>query len=145
MSYTIKQILGEDILLRYKELAEGIDKAIEYTDGEWTSIQLIEACIKQPSLFHVWEVVKGDEVLAIATTRIITYNNFTALCIVTLGGSELYKEMPALITEFEKVVRKYDQIDYLEYAGRRGFVKQLTKVGWTERYTIMRRNLKEIN
>jgi hypothetical protein len=81
--------------------------------------------------------------VALATTRVITYNNFTSLHIITLGGSEIYADMPYLITEFEKMVKEYEHIDYLEYTGRRGFIKQLTKVGWNEMYVTMRKHLKE--
>ena len=71
------------------------------------------------------------------------YNNFVALHIITLGGKEIYDEMPNLITMFENMVKKYDNIDVLEYTGRRGFIKQLNTVGWKEKYTTMRKSLKE--
>jgi hypothetical protein len=83
--------------------------------------------------------------VAIATTRIINYNNFTSLHIITLGGIDIYFDMPDLITNFEEMVKEYEHIDYLEYTGRRGFIKQLNKVGWKEMYVTMRKNLKEIN
>jgi len=141
--YTIKQIVGEDILVRYNELKVEIDKALDHSDGEWTAAQVVEAAIRDPNMFHIWEVLKDDSPICIATSRVITYNNFNSLHIITLGGSEIYAQMPDLITEFEQMIKKYEEIDYLEYTGRRGFVKQLNKVGWTERYTTMRKNLKE--
>jgi hypothetical protein len=141
--YEIKQIKGEDILIRYNSLKQEIDKALEHSDGEWTAAQIVEAAIKEPTMFHLWEVLMDGSPVAIATTRVITYNNFTSLHIITLGGSEIYADMPYLITEFEKMVKEYEHIDYLEYTGRRGFIKQLTKVGWNEMYVTMRKHLKE--
>ena len=94
----VKQIEGEDILLRYKEIKEELDKALEHSSGEWTA---------------------------------------------ALGGSKMYDDMPQLITEFEKMIKEYESIDVLEFTGRRGFIKQLTTVGWKERYTTMRKSLKE--
>ena len=38
---------------------------------------------------------------------------------------------------------KDQPIDMLELTGRKGFVKQLEKAGWTERYTTMRKLIKE--
>ena len=38
---------------------------------------------------------------------------------------------------------KEQPIDMLELTGRRGFVKQLEKAGWTERYTTLRKLIKE--
>ena len=139
--YEIKQITGEDILIRYNNLKHEIDRALEHSDGEWTAAQIVEAAIKEPMMYHIWEIIKDGSPVAIGTTRVITYNSFTSLHIITLGGSEIYEQMPYLITEFEKMIKEYEHIDYLEYTGRRGFIKQLTKVGWNEMYVTMRKNL----
>ena len=139
--YEIKQIEGEDILIRYNNLKHEISRALEHSDGEWTAAQIVEAAIKEPAMYHLWEILMDGSPVAIATTRIITYNNFTSLHIITLGGKEIYAEMPYLITEFENMVKKYEHIDYLEFTGRRGFIKQLNKVGWKEMYVTMRKNL----
>jgi hypothetical protein len=143
--YEIKQIEGEDILIRYNELKIEIDKALEHSDGEWTAAQIVEAAIKDPTMYHLWEILMDGSPVAIATTRIINYNNFTSLHIITLGGIDIYLDMPDLVTDFEEMVKEYEHIDYLEFTGRRGFIKQLNKVGWKEMYVTMRKNLKEIN
>jgi hypothetical protein len=141
--YEIKQIVDEDILLRYKDLKTEIDRALEHSDGEWTAAQIVEAAIKDPTMYHLWEILMDGSPVAIATTRIINYNNFTSLHIITLGGIDIYLDMPDLVTDFEEMVKEYEHIDYLEYTGRRGFIKQLNKVGWKEMYVTMRKNLKE--
>ncbi len=141
--YEIKQIVGEDILIRYNDLKVEIDKALEHSNGEWTATQIVEMAIKESQIFHIWEIIKDGSPVAIGTTRVINYNNFTSLHIITLGGADIYFDMPDLITDFEEMVKKYEHIDYLEYTGRRGFIKQLTKVGWSEMYVTMRKKLKE--
>ena len=141
--YEIKQITGEDILIRYAEIKIEIDRALAPSDGEWTSVQVVSAAIKNPDNYHIWDIIRDGKTIAIGSTRIIHYNNFTSLHIITLGGSDLYDDMPDLVTDFEKMVKEYEHIDYLEYTGRRGFIKQLTKVGWNERYVVMRKHLKE--
>ena len=103
----------------------------------------IKHVIAEPNLFQVWEILEDNTTIAFATTRVLQYNNFIALHIISLGGSNIYNEIPALITIFEDMVKKHENIDVLEYTGRRGFVKQLTTVGWTEKYTTMRKSLKE--
>ncbi len=143
--YSIKQITGEELLTRYNEIRGNIDIALIHSDGEWTSFQVVQNAIATPILFHVWEVLKDDLSVAIASTRVIQYNNFTSLHIMTLGGNDIYDQMPDLILKFEEMVKEYEHIDVLEFTGRRGFVKQLTKVGWNERYTTMRKNLKGDN
>ena len=61
-----------------------------------------------------------------------------------LTKEELYQEtLSNQIFLIENKIKEYEGIDLLEYTGRKGFVKQLTKVGWKERYTTMRKSLKE--
>ena len=139
--YKIKQIAGEDILIRYGEIKEKLEDALKYSSGEWTAVQVVESAIREPAMFHIWEVLKDNLPVAIGVTRFIQYNNFSAMHIMTLAGeiSGDLKEWPLI---FEEEMKKYPQIDCLELTGRRGFVKQLEKAGWTERYTTMRKSLK---
>jgi len=139
----IRQIEGEDILLRYNDIKEEFDKALEHSSGEWTAAQITSKAVSEPHMFQIWEVQKGNHWIGIASTRVMYYNNFVALHIITLGGSNMYDNMPELITKFEEIVKQYDNIDVLEFTGRRGFIKQLNTVGWKERYTTMRKSLKE--
>jgi len=141
--YKIEQVLGEDILLRYKEIKIELEKALKYSSGEWSASQIVTKTISEPHLFHIWEISKDGSIVAIGSTRVLQYNNFVALHIITLGGKNIYDEMPNLITIFENIVKEYEIIDVLEYTGRRGFIKQLSTVGWEERYTTMRKSLKE--
>ena len=141
--YEIKQVEGEDILIRYNELKKEMNKALEHSSGEWTAAQIVAKAISEPHMFQVWEILKDGYPIAIGSTRVLNYNNFVALHIITLGGSKMYDDMPQLITEFEKMIKEYESIDVLEFTGRRGFIKQLTTVGWKERYTTMRKSLKE--
>ena len=141
--YSIEQIVGEDILIRYNNLKRQLDKALEHSDGEWTSAQIVQQAITDSSIFHIWEILKDGAPIAVASTRVIKYNNFTSLHIITLGGSDVYDKLPFITTEFEKMIKEYEQIDFLEYTGRRGFIKQLNTIGWKEMYVTMRKNLKE--
>jgi hypothetical protein len=139
----IRQIEGEEILLRYKDIKEELDRALEHSDGEWTSAQIVQNAVANPAMFHIWEIQKGNHWIGIASTRVIEYMNFNSLHITTLGGNGMYNHLQELILMFEDKIKKYPGIDVLEYTGRRGFVKHLTKVGWKEQYTTMRKSLKE--
>jgi hypothetical protein len=147
--YTIKQILDEELLSRFDEIKVNIDKALVYSDGEWTSYQIVKQAIANPGLFQVWDILgKHYESVAIATTRFLEYNNFNSIHIITLGSTaqkEVYGDFPLWANEFEKMIKKFPQVDYLEFTGRRGLVKGLTKVGWNEKYTTMRKQLKGDN
>ena len=139
----IKQIKGEDILLRYNDIKVELEKALEYSSGEWTSAQIVQSAISDPAMFQIWEVQRGNNWIAIASSRVIQYNNFTSVHIMTLGGDGIKNDMSEVASVFENTIKKYEGIDVIEYTGRKGFVKQLTTVGWKERYTTMRKSLKE--
>lgn len=143
--YTIKQILDEGLLLRFDEIKNKIDKALVYSDGEWTSYQIVKQAIASPGLFQVWDILdKRGQSVAIATTRFLEYNSFNSIHIITLGGIA-NGDFPLWAKEFEKIIKEFPQVDYLEFTGRRGLVKGLTKVGWNEKYTTMRKQLKGDN
>ena len=142
MSIEITQVVGEDILLKYHCLKPSIESALKHSSGEWTTQQIIQGSISDPQNFHVWEVFDDGELVAIGTTRLIQYNNFVSLHIITLGGKTNDK-MTEWTEEFATQMSKFPQIDCLEFTGRRGLLKPLEKAGWKERYTTMRKSLKE--
>jgi len=142
MSIEIIQVVGEDILLKYHCLKPFIESALKHSSGEWTTQQIIQSAITHPETFHIWEVFDDDQFVALGTTRVIQYNNFVSLHIITLGG-KTNDNMAQWTEAFTKQMSKYPQLDCLEFTGRRGLLKPLEKAGWTERYTTMRKSLKE--
>ena len=147
--YRIEQAEEEDLLLNYKEIKSQLEKALEYSDGERTAKQIILNSISQPQIYQIWRVFKDGLPVALGSLRYIKYEQFTALHLTTLSGTtgknlfdaDVYNEWADI---FEKEIKKNTEIDMLEITGRRGFVRQLKKAGWTERYTTMRKPLKEI-
>ena len=142
--YEIKQIVGEDLLTRFNEIKGNIDTALVHSDGEWTSLQIVQEAISSPGIFHVWDVLKDGKSVAIATTRFIKYNSFNSIHIITLGGIA-QGDFPSWANQFEEMIKDFPQVDFLEFTGRRGLVKGLSNVGWNERYTTMRKQIKGDN
>ena len=142
MDYEIVILPVEDILSRYAYLKEQIDKALDYSSGEWTTLQVIQNCIAQPNTFHIWEVTEKGKTAVIGVTRMIDYPNFTALHVMAYSGKTI-KDMIKWSRTFEGILSKFPNIDMVEMTGRRGWVKKLEKLGYTERYTTMRKSLKE--
>jgi hypothetical protein len=146
--YRIEQAEEEDLLLNYKEIKSQLEKALEYSDGERTAKQIILNSISQPQIYQIWRVFKDGLPVALGSLRYIKYEQFTAIHLTTLSGTtgknlfdaDVYNEWADI---FEKEIKKNTEIDMLEITGRRGFVRQLKKAGWTERYTTMRKSLKE--
>lgn len=127
----------EDILKDYNEIAPEVEKALKHSSGEWTTLQVLQMCIADPVNFHAWAICDDGEWVAYATTRLVKYNNFIAIHIITLGGKTNNK-LGEWTEIFSEHMKEYPQIDCIEFTGRRGLLKPLEKAGWKERYTTMR-------
>jgi len=139
--YTIQRILGENLLLNYEVIRNELQKALEYSDGDRNAAQIILDSISNPQIYQIWGVYKDSNRVALGSTRVVKYAGFRALHIITLAGEtdgDLCKWAAIFENEMEE-----QPIDMLEISGRRGFVKQLKEAGWTERYTTMRKSIKE--
>jgi hypothetical protein len=140
--YTIQRILGENLLLNYQTIKTELEKALEYSDGDRNAAQIILDSISNPQIYQIWGVYKDSNRVALGSTRVVKYAGFRALHIITLAG-ETDGNLSEWAAIFEKEMEE-QPIDMLEITGRRGFVKQLKEAGWTERYTTMRKSIKEI-
>jgi len=139
--YTIQRILGEDLLINYQFIKTELEKALEYSDGDRNAPQIILDSISNPQIYQIWAVFKDGNRVALGSTRVVQYAGFRALHIITLAG-ETDGNLSEWAAIFEEEMKE-QPIDMLELTGRRGFVKQLEKAGWTERYTTMRKLIKE--
>jgi len=139
--YTIQRILGENLLLNYQTIKTELEKALEYSDGDRNATQIILDSISQPQIYQIWQIFNDGKGVALGSTRVVKYAGFRALHIITLAG-ETDGDLSEWAAIFEEEMKE-QPIDMLELTGRRGFVKQLEKAGWTERYTTMRKTIKE--
>jgi hypothetical protein len=142
MSIDIVRLEVEDILKDYSEIEPEVAKALDHSSGEWTPLQVIQGAITDPALMHIWYVYDDGERVATGSTRIVQYNNFVAIHIITLGGKTNDK-LIEWTEEFTEMMKEYTQIDCVEFTGRRGLVRPLERAGWKERYVTMRKSLKE--
>jgi hypothetical protein len=141
MSYEIRRLPVEEALRRYGEFEKHLEGALKYSSGEWTAVQIMQSVITEPAMFQIWEILKDNCPVAFGTTKYLQYHNFTAMHIMTLAG-DTDGDIAEWSKIFEEEMKKHPEVDCLELTGRRGFVKQLEKAGWTERYTTMRKSLK---
>jgi hypothetical protein len=139
--YGIERITGENLLLNYKIIKTKLEKALEYSDGERSAAQIILNSVSQPQIYQIWQIFNDGKGVALGSTRVVQYEGFTALHIITLAG-ETDGDLSEWSAIFEEEMKE-QPIDMLELTGRRGFVKQLEKAGWSERYTTMRKLIKE--
>ena len=139
--YKIQRIVGENLLLNYQTIKTELEKALEYSDGDRNATQIILDSISNPQIYQIWQIFNDGKGVALGSTRVVKYAGFRALHIITLAG-ETDGDLSEWAAIFEKEMKE-QPIDMLELTGRRGFVKQLEKAGWSERYTTMRKLIKE--
>ena len=139
--YTIQRIVGENLLLNYQTIKTELEKALEYSDGDRNASQIILDSISNPQIYQIWQIFNDGKGVALGSTRVVKYAGFRALHIITLAG-ETDGNLLEWAAIFEEEMKE-QPIDMLELTGRRGFVKQLEEAGWTERYTTMRKLIKE--
>ena len=139
--YTIQRIVGENLLLNYQTIKTELEKALEYSDGDRNATQIILDSISNPQIYQIWQIFNDGKGVALGSTRVVKYAGFRALHIITLAG-ETDGNLSEWAAIFEEEMKE-QPIDMLELTGRRGFVKQLEEAGWTERYTTMRKLIKE--
>jgi hypothetical protein len=139
--YKIDRIVGEDLLNNFQAIKQKLETALEYSDGERSAAQIILDSVTNPGVYQIWNISKDDQGVALGSTRVVQYAGFTALHIITLAG-ETDGDLSEWAAMFEEEMKE-QPIDMLELTGRKGFVKQLEDAGWTERYTTMRKRIKE--
>ena len=139
--YKIDRIVGEDLLNNFQAIKQKLETALEYSDGERSAAQIILDSVTNPGIYQIWNISKDDQGVALGSTRVVQYTGFTALHIITLAG-ETDGDLSEWAAMFEEEMKE-QPIDMLELTGRKGFVKQLEDAGWTERYTTMRKRIKE--
>ncbi len=139
--YKIDRIVGEDLLNNFPAIKQQLETALEYSDGERSAAQIILDSVTNPGIYQIWNISKDDQGVALGSTRVVQYAGFTALHIITLAG-ETDGDLSEWAAMFEEEMKE-QPIDMLELTGRKGFVKQLEDAGWTERYTTMRKRIKE--
>ena len=135
----------EECLKRWNEVEPCLTKALKHSRGEWTPTEIMREVMRDPTMFHIWDVKDSEgNSVAFGSTRINSYNSFTALHIITLanvkGSKALFKDYVVVATEIENKAREAG-IDRMEFTGRPGWLKVLNKVGYMERYVTMDKKL----
>jgi hypothetical protein len=104
---------------------------------------ILKKVLNDPINFHVWEVInEAGDVVAIASTRIINYNHFDSLHIIALTAVENddFDKWEDYATEaLEALVDRVKKagLERIEFTGRKGWMKKLKPIGWTEQYITM--------
>jgi len=141
--FDIKMLSDNECIERWSDISYFLDEALSHSRGEWTTNDILKNVLNNPINFHVWEVInEAGDVVAIASTRIINYNHFDSLHIIALTAVENdeFNQWEDYATEALEalVVRvKKAGLERVEFTGRKGWMRRLKPLGWTEQYITM--------
>jgi len=146
--YDIRMLTQDECLDRWSVIKPYLDRALDFSRGEWDPLEILKSILKEPTIFHLWEISNEDnKVIAIASTRAMNYGKFSALHIITLANVDTGEdiEWEDYQEEALKPVMKMAReagLDRIEFTGRRGWLRKLKNIGWKEQYITMDIELK---
>jgi len=92
---------------------------------------------------QLWAVIKNKAIFAVITTQIAEYPQYKECIIVTLAGRG-FSEYAHLVSVIESWAKQEGCRSTSAYT-RRGFVKALKQFNFHEAYTIVRKELGDVN
>ncbi len=138
--YKTKILSQEECLKRWNEIEPCLERALKHSRGEWTPFQIMKEVMNNPSMFHIWDVLDPNgSTIAIGSTRILQYNNYRSLHIITLANIDknvVFDSYSQVTTILEDEARKAG-LQRVEFTGRKGWLKVLKKLGYNEQYITM--------
>jgi hypothetical protein len=141
--FDIRMLGADECIKEWSNISLFLNKALSNSRGEWTTNDILKKVLNDPINFHVWEVInEAGDVVAIASTRIINYNHFDSLHIIALTAVENddFDKWEDYATEaLEALVDRVKKagLERIEFTGRKGWMKKLKPIGWTEQYITM--------
>ena len=97
-------------------------KSIEYINNRFLNHPIYT--------YKIFKIVKSREILGLIITRIQSYNNSRAIRIVDYYGDEKYME--GLLTEFQKLLVKYDA-EYIDFYNHGFSEETMSRSGFLRR------------
>jgi len=138
------RMLGQDECIKeWTSISHFLNRALSHSRGEWTTNDILKRVLNDEGNFQIWEVTNDQkDVVAFASTRIINYNHFDSLHIIALTGVENdeFDKWEDYATEaLEALVARVKKagLERIEFTGRKGWMKRLKPLGWTEQYITM--------
>lgn len=132
----IKQLVGEDIVLRWDVLKPKIDQALLHGAGSTDSYLLLLQCLDRRAQCWISEDEFGT-IHAVAITRIECYDTFNGVAIVAAYCPDKLKYlMSNFLSKIEDFAQMIECKRVIIY-GRRGWLRQLKNHGYSEPYTVV--------
>ena len=131
------RFIEKDRLDSYWQLVnQWIDKAIDHDE---LSIHDVRNNIENGKM-GLLVASKNGEVLAGCIVEFIKYSKCSALRVVALGGERMNMWLDQLLDFLDRWAKDNDMFR-IEQAGRKGWLKILTKYGYNQRYVVMTKDL----
>lgn len=121
-------------------VAEGLlSKAVERSNGRYNSTAVLHELLHKE--LALWLVVRGDDIKAAYTTRVLKYpTGATGLVVDWLGGEDM-DEWLSLVVDSLKRYGVDIGCDHVELVGRSGWLRALKSLGWHSEAVVARMEL----
>ena len=114
-----------------------IEKVVAEYDPGYATEDLLNDVLKGRK--QLW-VAATDHIACAVITEINNYPQYKVLHAPYVAGDDMEQWLPRLLQTLEKFGRAHG-CKYVTGCGRRGWVKALSSYGWSEGFTIVRKEL----
>lgn len=137
--FSIRGIPTVELAFTLPMIATEVERALSYSRGEMSVEDISERC--KQNIMQLWIVMEENVgVAGVIVTELINYPNLRAASIIALAGDDIDKWL-WLADEVIATWARSLKCDVLEAIGRAGWARKLTKVGWTQKYVFVGKEL----
>jgi len=129
-------VLANKLLANYwPQFKERVDSALAHSLGELTAEDVLSRAAKDT--VQVWGVYdkRMQELYAVAVTEVVTYEQYSALRVITLGGYKMELWASDLDRVFQRFCREQNLVK-IEAVGRKGLERRLRQLAFRPVYTV---------
>lgn len=129
------QLKGSEAQFAWPKLGPMLERVVEITDGEFSVEDLRQRILM--GLMTAFVAHDGPKIKGLAVAEAISYPQFSSLRVVAAVGEDI-KEWIAFEANLENLAACMG-CSYIEGFVRPGMAKLCVKIGYTPRYTLIRK------
>lgn len=116
-----------------------LSKAIARSNGRYSSTAVLHELLNRD--LALWFVMRGEDIQAAYTTRVVQYPTGTnGLVVDWLGGEEMSAWLPLVVDSLKRYGADVG-CDHVELVGRSGWLRALKSLGWHSEAVVARMEL----
>lgn len=130
----------EHIVAHWNQIAPFLEKGIEFSNGEICIESIKEKLIDREIMLSV--VFKDEQMIAAVTFEQITFDTGKRVLNIQLAGGDYLDEWFAQMEQLANDLAKHYSCEDIYIIGRKGWVKQMKRLGYSEVHTVLHKEVK---